>query len=231
MPISLLAQKPRVKNDPIHDDKPIHFGFSIGLNAMDYKIEHSQEALNDHVYIGIASLTPGINIHAISNLRLMENLDLRALPGISFGERYVYFKSTSPIDTISIGNSLNYKAESSYLELPISFKYKSKRLNNFRPYLLGGANFRYDLAVKGEYHNEEQLFMIDKSDIYAELGYGMDFYLTYFKLGVELKYSFGLNNLIKRMDKNGSPPEEIAKYTDYIDKINSHILVLSIHFE
>jgi len=214
---------PKVKNDPNHDDKPIHFGFSLGLNMMDYRIRLTQEALNNNVYIGLQQLEPGINIHAIANLRVADDFDLRALPGISFGERAMHFKYGTTSDTI-------YKAESSYLELPILLKYKSKRLNNFRPYLIGGGNFRYDLAVKGVY-SDEQLLMINRFNIYGEVGLGFDFYLTYFKFATELKYSFGLSNILLRSDKDGNIPSNYAAYTSYIDKITSHMVTLLFHFE
>jgi hypothetical protein len=224
-----FAQKPKVKNDPTHDDKPIHFGFSLGLNMMDYRIENSQYAVDNRVYVGMHELIPGINIHAIANLRLADNFDLRVLPGISFGERYIFFKSLSGSDTIY--PFPNYKAESSYLELPILLKYKSKRLNNFRPYLIGGGNFRYDLAIKREYDIKEQLLMINPFNIYGEVGMGIDFYLTYFKFATEIKYSFGLSNILVRSDRHGQLPEEFARYTDYIDKLTSHIVIISFHFE
>jgi hypothetical protein len=217
------AQKPKVQNDTNHDDKPIHFGFSLGINMMDYRIEHSQAALNEGVYIGLHNLSPGINIHAIANLRLTDDFDLRTLPGISFGERSIHFKYGNTADTI-------YKAESSYLELPILLKFKSKRVNNFRPYLIGGGNFRYDLAGKGVYSNDQWL-MINRFNIYGEIGMGLDFYLTYFKFATELKYSFGLSNILLRSDKNGNIPAEFARYTNYIDKLTSHMVTLLFHFE
>lgn len=233
--LAVSAQKPKVKNDPAHDDKPIHFGFSLGINSMDFKVKQSQLAVDNNVYVGVAEVTPGINIHAITNLRLAENFDLRALPGISFNDRYLHYSYIRNLDsaiyTNERGEKAAYKIESAYLELPVHFKYKSKRLNNFRPYLIGGANYRYDLAIKGEYDPYEQAIMLKRGDIYAELGYGMDFYLTYFKLGVEIKYSLGLTNILETQDRNGPPTESLALYTDYIDRITSHIVVVSFHFE
>jgi hypothetical protein len=225
----VAAQKPKVKNDPTHDDKPVHFGFSLGLNMMDYRIEHTQYAQDEHVYVGMHELIPGINIHAICNVRLADNFDLRTLPGISFGERYMYFESLSGNDTIYPYK--NYKVESSYLELPVLIKYKSKRLNNFRPYLIGGGNFRYDLAIKREYDLKEQLIMINPFNIYGEIGMGIDFYLTYFKFATEIKYSFGLSNILVRSDRHGQLPDEFAPYTNYIKKLTSHIVIISFHFE
>jgi len=231
LPIYVFSQKPKVKNDPTHDEKLIHFGFSIGMNMMDYRISLSEEAIDNHVYIGLDEIIPGINIHAIANLRLAEYFDLRALPGISFGERYMYFANTHQSDTTAFYTFDNYKVESSYLELPLLVKYKSKRLNNFRPYLIGGANLRYDLAVKREYDIEEQLIMINPLDIYGEIGFGTDIYLTYFKLGIEIKYSFGLTNILDNQDRHGELPADFEKYTAAIDKLTSHLVILSFHFE
>jgi hypothetical protein len=201
------------------------------MNMMDYRIELSQSAVDDHVFIGLDEILPGINIHAIANLRLGEYFDLRTLPGISFGERYMYFENTIPFDTSHYYPHSNYKVESSYLELPVLLKYKSKRLNNFRPYFIGGGNIRYDLAIKREYDLEEQLIMIKPFDIYGEIGFGMDFYLTYFKLGTEIKYSLGLTNILRTEDRHGVLPVEFAKYTNAIDKLTSHIVIISFHFE
>ncbi len=227
-----FSQKSKVKNDPTHDDKPVHFGFSIGLNFLDYRIEPTREARVDRVYIGLEEISPGINIHAISNFRLMENLDFRALPGISFGERYLYFKSLNPdVPDEEVYEFLKYKVESSFLELPLMLKYKAKRQNNFRPYLLAGGTVRYDLANKREYDIQEQLLMIDPLEGYVDVGFGMDFYMPYFKLGTEIKYSHGLENIIRRSDRKGDLPEEFKKYTDYIRSVNSHVVIISFHFE
>ena len=225
-----FGQKPKVMNDPIHDDKIIHFGFSLGLNAMNYRIEHTETAAQSGVYVGVKQLSPGINIHAIANLRLAENFDLRALPGISFGERAIYFDNGSDTTNFYLDGS-PYKAESSYLEFPLLLKYKSKRLNNFRPYLIAGGNLRFDLAIKKEYHEEDQLIMNSPLQVYGEVGFGFDFYLTYFKFATEIKYSFGLTNIHRTSDRNGDIPDEFVKYSDLIKKMTSHMLVISFHFE
>lgn len=229
---SVFAQKPKVKNDPNHDKKRIHFGFSLGMNTMDYKITHSDYAIQKGYFVDVKNLSPGINIHAIANLRLAENFDLRTLPGISFGERYVSFAALDSSNILIYDNGKAYKANSAYIEVPLLLKYKSARLNNFRPFLIGGGNFKYDLAQKGTYGEKDQLFMVKPFDVYGEVGFGMDFYLVYFKFAVELKYSVGLTNILRKTDKNGDPPNDDLKiYTDCLDAIHSHMVVLSFHFE
>jgi len=226
-----FAQVPKVKNDPNHDDKAVHFGFSLGINTMDYKIIHSDYAVANGYFVDVKTLSPGINIHAIANLRLAKNFDLRTLPGISFGERYVRFVDLKNDNANLLPEGDVYKANSAYLELPLLLKVKSERLNNFRPYLIGGGNFKYDLAIKGSYDEKEQLFLVKPFDVYADIGFGMDFYLAYFKFGLEIKYEVGLLNILKRTDKDGEMDPDYAIYTDCMDRINSHMVVLSFHFE
>ena len=62
--------------------KKLHFGFTIGINTMDFKITRS---MNPHVegtdtsflYPELNSLVPGFHVGIVSNLRLTEYLDLR----------------------------------------------------------------------------------------------------------------------------------------------------------
>ena len=94
--LDVFAQKPKVQNDPTHDDKLLHFGFSLGFNTMDFQISLSETALNYYIVADVAKLQPGFHVHALSNLRLGEYFDLRFLPGISFGgERHIEYVDRS----------------------------------------------------------------------------------------------------------------------------------------
>jgi len=97
---------------------------------------------------------------------------------------------------------------------------------------MGGGNVRVDLATKKEYDVRDQLIMIRPFDIYYELGFGIDFYLTYFKFGIEIKYSHGLRNIFTNTNPKGeAPSSEIAYFTNAIDRINSSLWMISFHFE
>ena len=101
------------------------------------------------------------------------------------------------------------------------------RLNNVRPYLIGGINYRYDLAGKKEYDEEKPVYLrIRRSDMYVEFGTGLDFYLTYFKLSVELKLSDGLRDILVH-----DPATRYPQFSNAIEKMRSQIWVLSFHFE
>jgi len=239
-----FAQKPKVKNDPTHDEKPLHFGFSLGINTMDFRIVSSQTGVDSAIVADVAHLQPGFHVHAISNLRLADNFDLRFTPGISFGgERQIAYKEFRTTNFLIDSADLPVVVESNFLEFPLILKYKSKRLNNFRPYLIGGLNTRVDLAATkktwGRSKKEDNLVLVDELDFYYEIGFGIDFYLKYFKFAVELKYSVGLTDVlrtrIKKKDEDGvyyvTPPPEDAIYTNVIDKLYSRMFMISFHFE
>ena len=90
---------------------------------------------------------PGLNIQIVTDYRPATYLDIRFLPGVSFGQRNINFYDSTQAHSWGRLQIL----ESSFLEFPLLLKAKGMRLNNSRPYLIGGVNFRYDLAGKKEY--------------------------------------------------------------------------------
>lgn len=173
------------------------------------------------MYPEVSKLNPGINIQIVTDLRPAKYLDIRFLPGVSFGQRTVRYyvnKVADPVPQV---------LESSFLEFPLLLKFKGDRLNNVRPYLIGGLNYRYDLAGKKEFDEKKPVYIrLKRPDLYYEMGAGLDFYLTYFKLSVELKMSTGIGNVLI---KDAAPGH--AQYFNAIEKMKSQIWVLAFHFE
>lgn len=218
----VFAQKQKPKNESWYDDKYLHFGFTLGFNAMDLLVTPSQQYLGiDSLYPDVSRLNPGINIQIVSNARLSDHFDVRFLPGVSFGQRVLrYYKNKS------IYNE-RQRLESSFLEFPLLLKYKGDRLNNVRPYVIGGLNYRYDLAGKKEFDDEKPVYIrLKRPDLYYEAGAGFDFYLTYFKLSIEAKMSNGFTNVLVKEPAPGHP-----QYSNALEKLRSQIWILSFHFE
>lgn len=218
----LSGQKQKPKNESWYDEKPLHFGFSLGFNTMDFKITPSQKYyVTDSLYPEVSILNPGISIQIVTDFRPADRLDIRFLPGVSFGQRVIRFYKNS----VLVNDQ--QRLESSFLEFPLLLKYKGERLNNVRPYVIGGLNFRYDLAGKKEFDDAKPIYIrIKRPDLYYELGAGLDFYLTYFKLSVELKMSNGFGNVLVKEAAPGHP-----EYYNAIEKIKSQIWILAFHFE
>jgi len=239
-PLLLSAQREKVKNEPNHDDKLLHFGFSMGVNTMDFNIRSSQMAVDSGIYTEVSQLRPGFHVHALSNLRLARNFDLRFTPGIAFGGvREINYNLTNPQSVMISPSDIPVRVESNFIEFPLLLKYKSVRLNNFRPFLIGGLNTRLDLAATkktwGRSKKENNLVLLKPLDLNYEIGAGMDFYLQYFKLGVEFKYSVGLFNVLRtsinRRGETVVPPPDDVIFTDAIDRLNSRMFMVTFHFE
>ncbi len=218
----LNGQKQKPKNESWYDEKLLYFGFSLGFNTMDLKITPSKTFMDStSLYPELSILNPGINIQIVTDLRPSKYLDLRFLPGVSFGQRTImYYKNQTP-------DHIPQVIESSFLEFPLLLKFKGDRLNNVRPYVIGGLNYRYDLAAKKEYDPDKQVYVrLKKPNLYYEVGGGLDFYLTYFKLSIELKMSNGIGNVLVQDPAQGYP-----QYVNAIEKMRSQIWVLAFHFE
>lgn len=217
-----FAQIERPKNLPKYDAKLLHFGFTLGINTMDFTIKHSDMFNSlDSLDLIECRRQPGFNISVVTSLRLGEYWDLRFLPGLSFGQRnmeYSYWDARARIYQTHV-----MKIESTFLDFPLILKYKSKRINNFRPYVIFGNNFVYDLASQKEVKEEEKpKIRLRPFDVYAQVGMGCDFYLQFFKFSTEIKYGVGLLDIIK---------PDGTRYTTSIDRMNSKMVMLLFHFE
>jgi hypothetical protein len=218
--IHAFTQVAKILNRSTDDERAIHFGFCLGINTMDFIIQNSYSSFfqDTSLRADVSAPNPGFHIQIVSNYRLGQYFDLRFLPGISFGQRDInFFKKNVLVND-------KHKLESNLLEFPFLLKYKAKRLNNVRPYVISGANFRYDLAKT--FSEDDEVYMaLKRFDIYYEVGTGIDFYLPYFKLTAEIKYSYGFFNMIQR--RSTTHPE----FQNAIDKLNSSIFLFSLYFE
>jgi len=226
IPVSLFAQKAKVWNKPLYDAYPFHFGFAFTFGVLDFSVAHSDYFLNQPDSNKIFSIEgqqrPLFGASMVSNLRINDNLDLRFIPGLHFGQRdltYVMVSDKTPYDTISH----NMKIESTFLQFPLLLKYRAVRQNNYRPYLIGGVNYAIDLAARKKIKDEEQpKIRLNRQDIYLEVGFGVDYYLPFFKFSTELRFSYGLMNVVTYDD---------TRYTKVFDKLGSKMTTLVIYFE
>jgi len=230
--LTIFAQVEHPRNLPAFDLKRIHFGFTVGLNLMDMGFTRDYEA-EDFLYADISHIQPGFQVSIVSDLRLNKNWNLRFLPGISFGSREVYFYEYSngtvgePVDIPHVANPVPLGP--AFLDFPLHFKYRSVRVNNYRPYVVGGLNFRYDMSAKkpGVYDSDSNEYVkFRRGDLYLEFGFGVDNYLKYFKFAPEIKVAMGLMNMIDPNGRTGHP-----EFANSISYARSYIIMLNFHFE
>jgi len=229
--ISGFSQEEKPRNLTAFDLKKIHFGFTVGVNSMDLGIKRNYDADN-FIYADLSKVLPGFQVSIISDLRMNQNWNLRFLPGISFGSRELHYYEYDPGDPtgtlVRLQNADNpVPLGPSFLDFPLHLKYRSERVNNYRPYLVGGINFRYDMSSKREYDGESNEYVKFKpADFYLEFGFGVDTYLRYFKFAPEIKLAVGFRNII-----SDDPRPPYFQFVESIDRVNSYIVMLNFHFE
>lgn len=68
------------------------------------------------------------------------------------------------------------------------------------------------------------------TDFGVEFGIGCDIYLPFFKLCPELKFSFGLVDLLEK-DRSDLTDPELIKYPNSLSKATSRMVTLTFNFE
>ena len=220
--MEIFAQKyPKLQNLPRYDSKKIHFGFTLGINNMDFKIKQVANINDfDSLYVLEAQKQKGFNLGIVSNLRLGNVFDLRFLPRLVFAERIIEYSFRDGDRKIYTQTK---PIESTFVDFPILVKYKSERYNNFRTYLLGGMKYGIDIASQKDIDDEgEKIVKLKRHDLAAEIGFGMDFYLEYFKFSPQIKLSFGIIDLLSKDD---------TIYTKSVEKLSTNAWLLSFTFE
>ena len=209
-------------NMPHYDKKVAHFGISFGYNQFYSNIIGKENPPYQDTIMGFDSdRNSGFQLMFVSDLRLLSWLNLRFTPGVTFGDRRLNFYEYKN----DVFNVRSTSLEAIYVEIPLEFKVRSKRWRNMRPYLIAGGKYTYDLgSIKRKKANPEDVMLkIDNSEIFYTLGAGVDFYLPYFKFGIELKTSYSLTNILI--------PEFHTMYSDVLDKIRTQVFYINLTFE
>jgi len=190
------------------DQKPFHFGFSLGLGAMNFAVTPSDS-------IRVSTLNPSFSVGIITDLRLNRYLNLRFTPTLHFGSRELSY--------VSIKNPL--VLQSLPISMPFYLKYSSERNGNIRPYVIWGGGASIDLAT-----NEGSPVLLKPVDFFTEFGAGCDLYFSFFKLCPELKYSIGFNNIYN--PNHGTVVGDKNQYLNYVlNRLSTQMLTLTFNFE
>jgi hypothetical protein len=224
-PCIVEAQKEKVKNLQKYDERPLHFGFSLGINRSNFIITPIKNLASlDTVLSVLPSAQPGFNIAIITDLKIYDYLSLRFLPALSFQSRILNYSIVNKVkkDTVSFSKSV----ESTVIELPLNIKLRSERVNNIALYLVAGAKYGYDLASQKDAKLKDDLAKVivklSRHDISTEAGIGADYYFPYFKFSTEIKASWGIKNLLVK---------DTDVFSNSLDKLRSQVILISLHFE
>ena len=225
----------RVQNKPYIDLRPLHFGILVGMNLQDIEFENTgpQTIIDDDgttheelILCDADKWNPGFSVGVLGELRLSNHLSLRFTPTMHFGAKHLTFLNMKVLD--EQGNPLRQiqDMKNTYVSLPIDLKFAAPRWNNHRPYIMAGINPTMNLTS-----GEQDMVRIKRYNTMAEIGVGCDFYLPFFKLIPELKFCFGLGDVLDHNHINELRDANLRAYAGSVSSAQSKMIVLTFYFE
>ena len=219
---ALARPNDKIENRPYADLKRWHLGFSVGMSLQDFKFTHNGYVTDDgqQWFMEVPSVSPGINVTVLGDLRLHQYLNLRFSPGMSFGS-----KTVEMLDHVS-GEKRRQEVKNAYVLLPLDLKISGKRWQNARPYVTVGAMGAFDVGKK-----KSDYLKFNTADAYLTVGMGCDFYLPFFKLNPEVKFCFGLTDILKHKRPDLDDDPQSMKITQSLTKVKSNMVIITFYFE
>ena len=205
-----------------HDDKEgFRYGIHLGLNRSHYNfLQHPRFLQFDSVMVIESINSTGLNFGMLINKRLGNHWDFRTFLSLVFTEKAFEYNLKYPDIPGGEEKLTVKKVQSITFPFPVSLKFSSDRIGNFKVFMMGGFKAEYDFAAgksKGDIIN------LKKSDFGIEGGIGFHIYREFFVLTPEVKFGWGLTNV---HDRNKD-----IKFSNTIDVINSRTLTFSLTIE
>ncbi len=213
----------KILNRPYADMKRVHYGFSVGFHNQNLWLTHNgyTTANGESWFADVSGLQPGFCVNIMGDLRLAEHFNLRVSPGMYFGNKTLTFRDATN------GTIEKQDIKNSSIVVPVDLKMSASRYHNVRPYVTAGIMAAFDVSKK----KDGELIQLSNNDFYATIGFGLDTYLPFFKFIPEVKFCFGLRNLLQKSRPDLADDPEKLKYTQSIDKATSNMVVFTFYFE
>jgi len=217
-----LFSKEKIKNNENFDKARLSWGFFLGLNSYDYQFNYEEDLKDILVETNV-----GFSVGLISNLRINDYLDLRFEPGLYITQRNLQY-DPSYFDGMEFNDAdLLREVKSTYVHFPLLLKVSTKRLNNFKPFIVGGFSTSLNLSSNEENPDDNSVgqFRTKKNVVFYELGIGVDFYNQWFKFTPSIRGIFALNDeLVRDVDPN-------SPWTNNITTMKTRGIFLNFTFQ
>lgn len=211
---NMFAKNPIINLENF-DKHRIHYGFYLGLNTYDFKIDKKFD--DQDIYV---ERNAGYEIGLIANLRLSNYFDLRFEPGLFSNQRDLRFPH------FDRERDQLREVKSTYIRFPLLLKFSAKRLGNVKPFILGGFSYDLNISSNGDSPDDNSLgrFRIKRNTLSYELGLGIDLYNEYFKFTPSIRGIFGIQNeIVPDNDPN-------SLWTGNIDNLATRGIFLNFSF-
>lgn len=233
--ITSPAQERKPQNKPYIDLRPMHFGISVGFHMQDIEFQNVGPQLvtledgtttTETVVCDQDNWNPGFSVGVLADQRISKHLSIRLLPTMHFGAKHLTFRHLNRTDAEGRIITATQDMKNTYIAFPINLKFSAERFNNYRPYIVGGINPMVNLTSKSQ-----ELVQLKKYDTMLEVGIGCDFYLPFFKLIPELKFSYSLVNSLDKDHANELTDANQRIFTNSVSSGHSKLITLTFYFE
>ena len=219
------GQERKPMNKPYIDLRPLHFGILVGTNFQDVEFENVGPQMTDDgekiIVVEDDKWNPGFSVGVLAEGRISNNIALRFAPTMHFGAKHLVFRNM----TDSIQHSTQ-DLKNTYISVPIDIKFSAQRFNNYRPYLVAGVNPMINLT-----HKDQDYIQLKRYDVMLEIGLGCDFYLPFFKLNPELKFSYSLVNSLDTKHADELRDANLRVYANSVRSAHTKMITLTFYFE
>ena len=208
-----LFSKERLANLETFDNRFLTWGYFLGFNSYDFKIDYIDQDQDDNTDILVEGQS-GFNVGLIGDMRVNKYINLRLEPGLYFAQRNLIFPNFEE------ERDFLRETKSTYIHVPLLVKFSTKRLNNIKPFVVAGVSRSFNLSS-----NEEGQFRMTSGTGYFELGFGIDFYLFYFKFTPSIRGVFATSDELVPDDDPNSP------WTGNISKLSTRGIFVNFTFQ
>ncbi|WP_422083843.1 porin family protein [Ulvibacterium sp.] len=202
-----------------NEDKALlNWGYFLGFNQYDFKFNYRNDPGDTDILV---SKSIGFNVGLIGEMRINEFLDLRFEPGLLYNARTLGFPGfTEERDAIR-------EVKSTYINFPLLIKASTRRFGNWKPFLIGGASTSLNLGSNETAldDNSSGTFRMKKWVYNYELGFGIDFYLEYFKFTPSIRGVFAISDELVPDNDPNSP------WTGNIEGLRTRGFFINFTFE
>ena len=217
-----LFTKERLLNNENFDKAPLSYGYYLGFNSYDFNIDYKSNVKDIQVLKAV-----GFNVGLIGNVRINDYFDVRLEPGLVMSNRILSYSITYFDGLTYEEKDLEREIRSTYIHIPLLVKISTKRINNIKPFIVGGISTALNLSSNQDNpdDNSNGNFRMTKNNVFYELGVGIDIYLTWFKFTPSLRGVFSLK------DEHVPDFDANSPWTSNIDQMQTRGLFINFTFQ
>ena len=217
-----LFTKKKVINNENFDKPSLSWGYFLGMNNYDYNFDY----ISDFTDIQTEK-SAGFNVGLIGNFRISDYFDLRFEPGLVMSNRNLIYNPIQFSEEDFNENIHKREIKSTYIHLPLLLKISTKRVNNFKPYILGGISTALNLSSKENSVDDNSLgqFRTKRNVFFYELGFGVDLYLEWFKFSPSIRGVFAIS------DEHVPDNDPLSPWTSNIDFMKTSGILINFTFQ